>query len=200
MSDTVMNSGYPHDTSPEAIWAILRETADGYKETRKALDELRESQKETSRQMQLTDKKIGELSNRFGELAEHLVAPNIMEKFNALGFAFARLSQNIRIADAAGNYLAELDILLENGNAVMAVEVKAKPNDEDVKKHISRMEVLRREADARNDRRIYQGAIAGAIMSGEVRAYVLKNGFYPIEQTGDTVAITAPEGFAPRQW
>jgi hypothetical protein len=44
------------------------------------------------------------------------------------------------------------------------------------------------------------GAIAGAIMSNEMRAYILKKGFYAVEQTGDTVKINAPKGFVPREW
>ena len=34
----------------------------------------------------------------------------------------------------------------------------------------------------------------------ELCKQILKNGFYLIEQTGDTVKITMPEGFTPRDW
>jgi hypothetical protein len=53
--------------------------------------------------MKETDKKIGELGNRFGELAEHLVAPSIHRKFRELGFTFEQVSQNHEIEDAQGN-------------------------------------------------------------------------------------------------
>ena len=225
MTETAMNSDYPHSATPEEIWAILRESAELHKvqmqeadrrrqeadrwrqetdqimqETARRLQETDKLVKETARQMKETDRQVGKLSNRFGELAEHLVAPNIKEKFNTLGFTFEEVSQNKQITDAAGNHVAEIDILLENGNAVIAVEVKAKPNEKDVEEHIRRMDVLRRRADVRNDKRVFQGAIAGAIMSNEVRNHILKNGFYVIEQTGDTVKIHIPEGFKPRQW
>jgi len=209
MTETAMNQtpSYPPGASPEEIWAILREVSQGHKEIKQHMQEVSESQKdtdrivkETAKQMKETDRMVGELSNRFGELAEHLVAPNITEKFNELGFTFETIYQNIRIKDSSGNYLAEIDLVLENGDIVMAVEIKAKPLYKDVDKHISRMEVLRRRADARNDTRRFRGAIAGAIMSDEVRKHILKNGFYVIEQTGDTVKITIPEGFTPREW
>jgi len=188
MTETAVNQtpDYPQNITPEKIWAILQEVS--------------ESQKETAKQMKETDRMVGELSNRFGELAEHLVAPNITEKFNELGFTFENIYQNNRIKDSSGNYLAEIDLVLENGDIVMAVEIKAKPVYKDVDNHIKRMEVLRRRADARNDTRRFRGAIAGAIMSDEVRNHILKNGFYVIEQTGDTVKITIPEGFKPREW
>ena len=177
----------------EKVWEMFQETDRKFQDTDRKFQETREQMKET-------DKKIGELSNRFGELAEHLVAPNIKEKFKALGLTFEQISQNIQISDSSGNFLAEIDLLLENGDTAIAVEIKAKPLEKDVDKHISRMEVLRRRADQRKDTRKFRGAIAGAIMNKEIRDYTHKAGFYLIEQTGDTVKISVPEGFAPREW
>jgi hypothetical protein len=37
-------------------------------------------------------------------------------------------------------------------------------------------------------------------MSEAVRDHAHKMGFYVIEQTGDTVKITIPENFTPREW
>jgi hypothetical protein len=156
--------------------------------------------KETGKQMKETDRRIGELGNRFGELAEHLVAPSIREKFNELHFTFEQMSQDVVISDSTGRFLAEIDILLENGDTVIAVEVKSKPAQKDIDDHVNRMEILRRRADARRDTRKFRGAIAGAIMKEEVRGYAHKTGFYVIEQTGDTVKINIPENFRPREW
>jgi len=184
----------------EKVWAMFQETREQMKETDRRIKENTEQIMETRKQMKETDRRIGELGNRFGELAEHLVAPSIKEKFNELHFTFEQMSQNIEISDAEGHCLAEIDILLENGDTVIAVEVKAKPNQKDVDIHVERMGVLRRRADARNDSRKFQGAIAGAIMTNEVRNYSHKAGFYVIEQTGETVKINIPENFKPREW
>ena len=215
MSETAINYDYPPGASPAEIWAILRETTikqdtltlqmqETDRQLRLQMQEtdrkLKEFIDESSRQRKEADKKFGELSNRFGELAEHLVAPNIREKFNALGLTFGEVSKNKEIVDDEGNSIAEIDILLENDTTVMVVEVKAKPNEKDVDKHIKRMEVLRRRADTRKDARSFLGAIAGAIMTNEVRNCIIKNGFYAIEQTGDTVKINVPESFKPRRW
>ena len=170
----------------EKVWAMFQET--------------REHMEETDRQMKETNRKIGELGNRFGELAEHLVAPSIKEKFNALHFTFDTVSQNVQISDASKRCVAEIDLMLENGDTVMVVEVKAKPQQKDVDEHVQRLEVLRRRADARHDIRKFQGAIAGAIMNESVRDYAHKTGFYVIEQTGDTVKINIPKDFTPREW
>jgi hypothetical protein len=150
--------------------------------------------------MKETDRKIGELGNRFGELAEHLVAPNIKEKFKTLGFIFEKISQNVVISDSKGKCCTEIDILLENGDIVIVVEVKSRPKQKDVDKHINRMEILRQRADTKSDKRKYRGGIAGAIRDEEARSYSHEAVFYVIEQTGDTVKISIPEGFTPKEW
>ena len=155
----------------------------------------------TSRQMAETDRKISKLGNRFGELIEHLVAPNLMRKFNELGYNYTKCSRNIEIQEAESqNSITEIDIFLENGDIVMAIEIKAKPDKNDVNEHIERMEKLRKYADKRGDKRRFRGGIGAAILSKEMRDYILKNGFYLIEQTGDTVFINMPENFSPREW
>ena len=206
----------------EKVWAALMENREQQRETDRIIKEMarenleqrerdrermekdreqrEKDRKQLEKQMKETDRIIGELGNGFGELAEHLVAPSIMEKFNDLNFTFENTSQNLRIMDKEGHFLAEIDILLENGDKVIAVEVKAKPLQKDVDEHVSRMELLRRRADLHNDRRKFQGAIAGAIMNEEVRGYAHKAGFYVIEQTGDTVKINIPQGFTAREW
>ena len=182
----------------EKVWAALMENREQMKESDLRMKETNEQLK---RQMEETDRKISRLGNRFGELAEHLVSPGIMEKFNKLGFSLTQQSMDVEIVEPGNpNTYTEIDILLENNDIVIAVEVKSKPSINDVTDHIKRLEVLRERADKRNDTRKFQGAIAGAIMSHSVRERIIKEGFYPIEQSGDTVKISIPEGFKPRVW
>ena len=206
----------PKETATfEKVWAALienaerqKETAMQMKETDRLIQENAERQKETDRQMKETgrqmketDRRIGDLGNRLGELAEHLVLPGIVEKFNRLGFHFPDASQPRKIFDTeTGRLLAEVDILLENGDIVIAVEVKTKLRNKDVDDHLSRMDFLRRMADTRNDKRKFRGAMATAILKGETRDYALEAGFYVIEQSGDTMKLDIPEGFFPREW
>jgi hypothetical protein len=163
-------------------------------------EEIHRLTKETDRQMKKTDHKIGELGNRFGELAEHLVTPNIAEKFRALNYTFTKTGPNVEFSDRNGKALTEVDVWLENGDFVMVVEVKSRPRKRDVGEHVKRMGILRAYLDERNDRRKLLGAIAGAIVRPELRDYGLGKGFYLIEHSGDTVKLNAPEGFEPRIW
>ncbi|MDR2179630.1 MAG: hypothetical protein LBP21_04940, partial [Synergistaceae bacterium] len=94
----------------------------------------------------------------------------------------------------------EIDLFLENGDCAVAVEVKANLKTDDVSDHMNRMKKLRVYADARKDSRKFYGAVAGAIISENVRKFALKNGLYVIAQTGDTMTIDVPEGFKPKAW
>jgi hypothetical protein len=182
-----------------------RETDKEFQETKKLVREVSEELRTIGRRLDKSkrelDRQMGELGNRFGELAEHLVAPSINEKFNALGYHFDAIAPGgWRIDDPGGKTLAEIDILLQNTESMVAVEVKSKLLERHVDDHVRRIEVLRAWADKHDDRRRIHGAVAGAILSPGVRHYALKAGFYVITQTGDTVKIDIPDDFVPRQW
>jgi hypothetical protein len=177
----------------EDVWAMFQETDRKMQETARQIEE-------TDRQMKETDRKIGELGNRFGELAEHLIMPNIKEKFRALGYAFTKAGPYVEFFSRSGEALTEVDVWLENGGFVMVVEIKSRLRKRDVGEHVRRMEILRAYLDERNDKRKLLGAVAAVVVSRELRDYVPEKGFYLIEPSGDTVKITAPEGFTPREW
>jgi hypothetical protein len=156
--------------------------------------------RETARVVKETNQSIGGLNNSFGELAEHLVAPGIEEKFNALGYHFKDTAENRKFKNDKGEVIAEIDILLENDDYSVAVEVKSKPKIADIDTFKRRLEVLRKYKDGIPDPRKIHGAIAGAIYEDKVKEAVLEAGFYVVEQSGDTMKINAPEGFKPTEW
>jgi hypothetical protein len=208
----------------EQVWATIQELAEQHKDTERFLKEskaetdrrfqevaeqhkeLAERHKDTERFLKESkselNQAIGRLGNRFGELVEHLVSPNLLKKFNALGYAFGKSSPRSKYEDVkTGKIIAEVDVQLENGGCVLAVEVKTDPSTSDVDEHIKRMEALRAYADYHNDGRDYIGAIAGGIMNESVKNYAMKKGFYVLEQTGETMNIAAtPETWKPKKW
>ncbi|MDR0457213.1 MAG: hypothetical protein LBH20_11090, partial [Treponema sp.] len=112
--------------------------------------------------------------------------------FEELGFEFTTISRNHIIKNKRKEHLAEIDILLEDGEYAMVVEVKSIFNKNDVIEHQERMKIVREYADKRGDKRKYLAAVAGATIDGTAREYALESGIYVIEQTGDTVRIKAP--------
>jgi hypothetical protein len=173
----------------------MKETDRLFRESKTETDRLfRESKAEADRQMKELQKSMGYLSNRFGELAEHLVLPNIVQKFNALNYHFNDIAKERKFVNPnTGRVEAEFDILLENDAYSIGVEVKTKPTEKDVKYHISRLEFLRRHKDKMGDHREIRGALAGVIMPEAARREALRAGLYVIEQSGDTVRIEEPD-------
>ncbi|MDR1389060.1 MAG: hypothetical protein LBJ31_03695 [Treponema sp.] len=188
------------DKLAKEAWAQLKETDKQLKETDKLAKETWAQIQETGKQMKETDRRVGELTNRFGDMVEHMVLPNLVAKFEQLGFTFTRANRT-EIKDRKHGIFMEIDALLENGDRVMAVEIKTKPTIDRINDHIERMEKLRVYADLHSDKRIYLGGIAGVVFSESEKTYALKKGFYVIEPSGDTFTIIKPEGKnSPREW
>jgi hypothetical protein len=209
----------------EKVWAALKETGQLMKEQAKEADQrlqetdrrlqeterlMKEQAKEADRRLQETERlmkeqtketneQIGKLGKKFGSMVEHMMVPNLMVKFNKLGYTFEKYYIDSRISSDKKQIYAEIDLTLENGDCVMIVEVKADPNTNDVKDHVKRMENVKAYAGLHNDQRKFYGALAGALFNKNVRDYAHKQGFYIIEQSGDTVNITPPPG-EPKSW
>ncbi len=171
----------------EKVWAMFQETA--------------QQMKETDRKMARLEKQMGGLHNSFGEMAEHLVAPSIGKRFNELGYHFNAVAPGgYKVFDDTGKVVAQVDILLENSDYIMAVEVKAKVHTKDMEHHAKRLELLRKHWEKRGDKRVIRGAIAGAIFGNTEKEAAIEAGFYVLVQSGDTMKLELPDGFVPREW
>ncbi|MDR1574636.1 MAG: hypothetical protein LBS37_01400 [Treponema sp.] len=206
-------------TTAAAIWAMMEETDRQIKETSRGLQEAKKLVEETSRQVKETgqyleesdrqmkesgkrlDKQLGKLGNRFGEMVEYMIVPNLVEKFHDLGFEVEKTHRDVVIASKTHNIFTEIDVFLENGDKVIIVEIKTKPRIGDIDEHIERMEKVRKDADFHHDKRKYRGAIAGVVFGESEKTYALKKGFYVIEPSGETFNIIEPKGsYHPHEW
>jgi hypothetical protein len=179
----------------------MKETDRQMKETDQLIKKNAQAIEKTGRQMKETDKRVGALTNRFGEVVEYMVVPNLVKKFNELDYTFTKAHRDTEIKDHEHGIFTEVDVFLENGDCVMVVEIKAKPDTRDIDDHIKRMEKLRAYADLHADKRKYYGAIAVVVMSESVNIYTLNQGFYAIEPSGETFTITPPtDSGTPKAW
>jgi hypothetical protein len=180
----------------EKVWAMFQETDKKMEKMSKETD-LRRA--ETDKQIKELSKNIGGLNNSFGRWAEEMVSAKLWEKFKALGYTFThggpeKYWEGSRI-------VAQVDMLLENGDYAMAVEIKSDLTMEDVDDHLKRIGKVREYLDRRGDKRKLVGAVAAMVAGGNVREYAQKKGLYVLVQSGDTVALAeAPEGFKVREW
>jgi hypothetical protein len=155
-----------------------REQIKANHERMKATDEqMKAGNEELRAGIKVVSEQIGKLGNRFGEMVEYMVVPNLAVKFRELRFTFERSRQNIIIRDQESRILAEIDVFLENGDWAMVVETKVKPSAADINEHIECMEKLRRYTDSRDDKRKYLGAMAGGGIWGQREELCPEKGF-----------------------
>jgi chromosome segregation ATPase len=152
------------------------------------------------RMIRRNGKQLGEVHHRFGQLAEHLVAPGIAKRFNELGYHFDLSAKGTKIHGENGKIKTEIDLFMENVKTIIAIEVKSRPVVQDVEHHIKRIEIIQDHYRGINDQRKILGGVAGAIYEEDVKNAVQKAGLFVIEQSGDTMKIDVPEGFIPREW
>jgi hypothetical protein len=186
----------------EQVWAALMET--------------RARQEKTDEQMRKTDaridkmaekvdevsKNVGGLNRSVGELIETLIAARLWEKFDAYSYNFRRAYQRIPLFDETDRKLTDIDVLLANGEYVMAVEVKRElDNKKDVDHHLKRMELILKYPPAECKGKKLLGAMAGGTVDPDVQAYAHSVGLFVLELTGESVRLAdTPKEFKPRQW
>jgi hypothetical protein len=158
----------------------------------KSIEEMKKSHEETERTL---NKAIGGLGNTLGSIVEHIMTPDLPQKFKKLGYSFNRIA-NYKYAE--GVY-AEIDGMLENGSQAVVVEVKTTLRLADIDNHLLRMDKVRKYADEHGDKRQFMGAIAATITDKSTREYALKKGLFVIEPSGEDVRVTKPET-EPRIW
>jgi hypothetical protein len=187
----------------ESVWAglqevrqILKDNAEQQKESAK---EWEERHKETDQIVKEVGKRLGDFTNSFGNVVQHMIAPNLQEKFGDLGYDFQEISTRHKVRDKKNNIFFEVDVFLQNGDYAMLVEIKSDLSIGDINKHITRLEKMRKYADLRGDKRHFLGAVAGIVVEDDEKEYALSQGFFLIEPTGENFNITSPTG-KPKEW
>jgi hypothetical protein len=175
---------------------LMQENARQFKEMSA---ETERQMKDTDRRIKETERIVGGLGNRFGDMAEQFLVPALRGKFREFGFTFGEIYRNIEWENESHDLFMEFDALLGNGSQAMVVEVKAKLDKADIDEQIVRMEKVRRYADLRGDTRQFYCAMAAMTAQKNVIAYALSNGFYLIMPSGEDVAVTKPIS-EPRFW
>jgi hypothetical protein len=156
--------------------------------------------KETGKLLKETGRQLGDVHNRLGELVEHIIVPNILQKVKPLGYKFKYVRKRCEFMDKNFRLIAEADIVLINGEYIMIIEVKTVLKVKDVDNHLERLERIRRDACPPDESHRLIGCVAGAVVDEAVKRYAHKKGFYVLEQSGDTLKLDVPEGFNPRMW
>jgi hypothetical protein len=165
---------------------------------KKSKAEYDERQKKLDARMDKLDDQLGGLHRSVGDLIETLMAGRHWEKFPK--YNFSRMFQRIKILNDKKVVITEIDILLSDDEWAMAVEVKREPDKDDVKHHLKRMKLMRDYNLKEISGKKLLGAIAGGVVSPDVREYAQQSGFFVLELNGEQVSLLeSPEGFTAFQ-
>ena len=199
----------------DEIWAILKGLAQSqqeFKEEQKALQaaqvetdrilkelsaEIKETQKETAREIKAVNTSIGRLSNRLGEFVEEAVRPSAVRLFRERGIDVHEVHQNVT-SDREGSAF-EIDLLVVNNQDVVAIECKSNLSIDDVNEHLERLEKIKRFLPDHVNKRI-SGAVAGMVIPANVATYAIKKGLYVIGQNGEHLELRNEKSFTAKTW
>ena len=160
----------------------------------------------TARQFKETDKKlekyfgkVKELDQNWGKLVEVLVQPSAAKQFQNRGIAVTG-SDERKIKHLGGENI-EIDILLTNGDDIIAIEVKTTLSVEDVNEHIEKhLKPFKRFFPEHKDKRLY-GAVAYIHVNEKADRYAYKKGLFVLGFTADNlVTIKNDAKFKPVTW
>jgi len=180
----------------ETVWAGLQEIRQLMQENERIRKENEQDYKKKHDEFY---ENLGHLTNLFGEVTEAMIAPKICEKFEEYGLSFPRANPNVRFNDRVNNISFEVDIMLENGDKAMLIEAKTKLTIDRINYHLNRMEKMQKYARLHGDKRTFLGAVAGIVITDDVKEYALNQGFYFLEYAGENFYITTPND-KPKEW
>jgi hypothetical protein len=158
---------------------------------------LRASLAKTEKLVEQTNKQVGGLTSRWGEFVENLIKPAAARIFREQGIDVHYTAMRVKGDDDRGSM--EIDILVENGNEIVAIEVKSHLEVRNVKRFL---EVLARFKEAFPKYQNYKlyGAVAGIKIDEKADEYATQEGLFLIEPAGDSVIISNSQNLQRRVW
>jgi hypothetical protein len=159
--------------------------------------------RESAEQLKQTQREVGKLGSKIGDIIENMVRGKILKKFQALGYDVTGCSPNKFFEMDESGATGEVDLLLDDGPVGILIEVKTTLRTDDIRDHIERIKKYRRYIDRRGvgKKQHFIGAVTGAVVSDEVAQFAQSQGMYVIVQSGEAVEIvTPPEGFVAKEW
>jgi hypothetical protein len=199
-------------TTADEVWQLLGELIQSQKETDRRFQEterlLQEQSKESDRRFRETerlikeqnkrvDEQLGKLGNRLGEFVEWQVRPAAVRLFQERSIDVTELSSDLSVQ--RGDEGLEIDLLVVNGSEAIAIEVKSKLTQADVDEHLERLDKFKRLLPRYQSLKIL-GAVAAMVTPKEVASYAYRQGLFVIAQSGDNLVILNDQKFKPKAW
>ena len=181
----------------QEIWALFRKTDEQIEklilrqeDTDKKIDRL-------SDEVGRVNKAVGDLGGKWGKFVEGMVKPGALRLFKERGIELTRTS--LRDDSTVAGRKMEIDIILSNGEYVVAISVKSTLGLDDVNEHIIDLSEFRKFFPEYADRTLI-GAVAGIVIDEGVDRYAYRKGLFVIAQSGENVKLLNDEKFRPKEW
>lgn len=169
-----------------------------------AIAELRESQKETDRQVKETSrqlrearKQIGDLGNKFGSFAEGMALPSMQALFKK---KFGMKEVTPRRKRHLNGRTLELDALAfgePDEPTAYVIEVKSHLKDEDILQLLKTIEEFPKFFDEHAHRKVY-GVVVGVDVTEPARQVAFQNGIYLARLNDEVFTLETPPNFKPK--
>lgn len=180
--ETTSTEGMSHDERWERLQKIVQETSEQMKETDRRM-------KETDRRMRETDRKMKQLFDQFttqwGRVVEEVAKPAALKLFKDIGIDIDHVFQEPRHRKRDEMEM-EVDAILVNTTAVVAVEVKTTLKQKDVDYFLKQMEIFKELFREFKDKTIYV-AVAAIKFDGSSDLYAKKNGVFVLRCNGESI-------------
>ncbi len=170
------------------------------------LAQLAQQSQETDRRMQETDRvlrevsrQLGRLGNRLGQFVQDMVEPAVVRLFRERGIPVHRVYPNAQARNDAGQVEMEIDLLVINGDHIVAVECKSRLISDDVDEHLRRLSRFKQCFTEHADK-VLIGAVAAMGAPDEVVRYAERQGLYVLVQSDDDVVLRNSPQFEPKRW
>lgn len=157
--------------------------------------ESREMRRETDR---VIKEMAGEWSSRWGQLVEALVEPGLVNQFRDRGFNITQSAQRVEGMDASGKQI-EIDVLLVDGDTVVAIEVKSKCKVEDIEEHEDRLARFKEAFPQYANKKVI-GGIAAITYDSDCHRYAFKRGLFALKPTKGVAHILNNAAFCPKEF
>lgn len=192
----------------QQVWQMFAETRAQFAETRAQIAatdakltqmfaETRAQIAATGQQIKETNQRVGDLTSKWGQFVEGLVAPATMRLFAARGIPLDGTTQRAKKRRNGKNM--EIDVLAVNSEYVVLIEVKSTLKVADVRDHIQQLGQFKVFFPEYADRKVV-GAVAGIVIDGDADKFAYKQGLFVIVQSGEQVEIANDEKFRPKLW
>ena len=110
-----------------------------------------------------------------------------------------RTVQNLTRCDDDGQFVAQVDILVINGDSAIAVECQCKLSIEDVQEHLERMAMFKACWPEYAQYKLL-GGVAAMVLPDDVGRYAYRRGLFVLAQSGEAVEIRNDAKFVPTVW